>query len=258
MARYADRPFASQYQQTLRVTVDRERARFSTWYEMFPRSCAPEPGRHGTFRDCEARLPYIAGMGFDVLYLPPIHPIGRTNRKGRNNTLVAGPDDPGSPWAIGAGDGGHYAINSALGTLAGFPRFVERAQQHGVDAPLHLASRRPPDHTSACHHPEWFRRRPDGTVQYAENPPKKYQDIYPFDFETEHWRELWDELKRVVLFWVQQGIRIFRVDNPHTKPFRFWEWLIAEIKRDFPETIFLSEAITRPKVMYHLAKLGFT
>ncbi|GBD15219.1 Alpha-1,4-glucan:maltose-1-phosphate maltosyltransferase 1 [bacterium HR26] len=258
MARYDDRPFASQYQHTLRVTVDRERARFSTWYEMFPRSCSPEPGRHGTFRDCEARLPYIANMGFDVLYLPPIHPIGRTNRKGRNNTLVAGPDDPGSPWAIGAEEGGHDAIHPALGTLDDFRRFVERAQQLGIEVALDLAFQCSPDHPYVRQHPEWFRRRPDGTVQYAENPPKKYQDIYPFDFETEHWRELWDELKRVVLFWIQHGVRIFRVDNPHTKPFRFWEWLIAEIKRDYPETIFLSEAFTRPKVMYHLAKLGFT
>ena len=258
MARYDDRPFASQYQQTLRVTVDRERARFSTWYEMFPRSCAPEPGRHGTFRDCEARLPYIAGMGFDVLYLPPIHPIGRTNRKGRNNTLVAGPDDPGSPWAIGAGDGGHDAINPALGTLDDFRRFVERAQQLGIEVALDLAFQCSPDHPYVRQHPEWFRRRPDGTVQYAENPPKKYQDIYPLDFETERWRELWEELKSVVQFWIDQGVRIFRVDNPHTKPFRFWEWLIGEIKAAHPEIIFLSEAFTRPKVMYHLAKLGFT
>ena len=258
MTRYDDRPFASQYQHTLRVTVDRERARFSTWYEMFPRSCSPEPGRHGTFRDCEARLPYIANMGFDVLYLPPIHPIGRTNRKGRNNTLVAGPGDPGSPWAIGNEGGGHDAIHPELGTLEDFRRFVERAQQLGIEVALDLAFQCSPDHPYVRQHPEWFRRRPDGTVQYAENPPKKYEDIYPFDFETEHWRELWNELKRVVLFWIQQGVRIFRVDNPHTKPFRFWEWLIAEIKREYPETIFLSEAFTRPKVMYHLAKLGFT
>ncbi len=258
MARYDDRPFACQYQRTLRVTVDRERARFSTWYEMFPRSCSPEPGRHGTFRDCESRLPYIAEMGFDVLYLPPIHPIGRTNRKGRNNSLVAGPDDPGSPWAIGAEEGGHDAVHPALGTLDDFRRLVERAQQLGIEVALDLAFQCSPDHPYVRQHPEWFRWRPDGTIQYAENPPKKYQDIYPFDFETEHWRELWAELKRVVLFWIGQGVRIFRVDNPHTKPFLFWEWLIAEVKRDYPETIFLSEAFTRPKVMYRLAKLGFT
>ncbi len=258
MARYDDRPFASQYQRTLRVTVDRERARFSTWYEMFPRSCSPEPGRHGTFRDCERRLPYIAEMGFDVLYLPPIHPIGQTNRKGRNNSLVAGPDDPGSPWAIGAEAGGHDAVHPALGTLDDFRRLVERAQQFGIEVALDLAFQCSPDHPYVRQHPEWFRWRPDGTIQYAENPPKKYQDIYPFDFETEHWRELWAELKRVVLFWIGQGVRIFRVDNPHTKPFLFWEWLIADIKRDYPEAIFLAEAFTRPKVMYHLAKLGFT
>jgi starch synthase (maltosyl-transferring) len=258
MTRYDARPFATQYRQTLRITVDRERARFSTWYELFPRSCAPEPGRHGTFRDCEARLPAIAQMGFDVLYLPPIHPIGRTNRKGKNNSPSAGPDDPGSPWAIGAEEGGHDAVHPALGTLDDFRRFLERARALGLEIALDLAFQCSPDHPYVRQHPEWFRRRPDGTIQHAENPPKKYQDIYPFDFETEHWCELWAELKRVVLFWIEQGVRIFRVDNPHTKPFRFWEWLIAEVKRDYPETIFLSEAFTRPKVMYHLAKLGFT
>jgi len=252
------RPFASEYPRVLRVMVDRERARFSTWYELFPRSCAPEPGRHGTFRDCEAWLPHIAELGFDVLYLPPIHPIGRTHRKGKNNSLVAGPDDPGSPWAIGSEEGGHDAIHPQLGTLEDFRRFVTRARDVGIEVALDLAFQCSPDHPYVREHPEWFRRRPDGTIQYAENPPKKYQDIYPFDFESPAWRELWLELLRIVRFWIEQGIRIFRVDNPHTKPFAFWEWLIAEIKRDYPETIFLSEAFTRPKVMYHLAKLGFT
>jgi len=258
MARLDTRAFASQYRHTLRVTVDRERARFSSWYELFPRSCSPEPGRHGTFRDCEARLPAIAQMGFDVLYLPPIHPIGRTSRKGRNNSTCAGPDDPGSPWAIGAAEGGHDAVHPALGSLDDFRRFLERARALGLEIALDLAFQCSPDHPYARQHPEWFRRRPDGTIQYAENPPKTYQDIYPFDFESEQWRELWAELKRVVLFWIEHGVRVFRVDNPHTKPFRFWEWLIAEVKRDYPETIFLAEAFTRPKVMYHLAKLGFT
>ncbi|MDW7982065.1 MAG: alpha-1,4-glucan--maltose-1-phosphate maltosyltransferase [Thermomicrobium sp.] len=252
------RPFAVSYPRILRVIVDRERARFSTWYELFPRSCSPDPGRHGTFRDCEAWLPRIAELGFDVLYLPPIHPIGRTHRKGKNNSLVAGPTDPGSPWAIGSEEGGHDAIHPELGTLEDFQRFVARARQYGIEIALDLAFQCSPDHPYVHQHPEWFRRRPDGSIQYAENPPKKYQDIYPFDFETPAWRELWLELLRVVRFWIGQGIRIFRVDNPHTKPFAFWEWLIAEIKRDHPDVIFLSEAFTRPKVMYHLAKLGFT
>lgn len=256
--RLAPRRFASEYPRILRVVVDRERARFSTWYELFPRSCAREPGRHGTFRDCEEWLPHIAQLGFDVLYLPPIHPIGRTHRKGKNNSLVAGPDDPGSPWAIGSEEGGHDAIHPQLGTLEDFRRFVARARDYGIEIALDLAFQCSPDHPYVRQHPEWFRRRPDGTIQYAENPPKKYQDIYPFDFESEAWQELWHELLRVVRFWIAQGIRIFRVDNPHTKPFSFWEWLIGEVKRDYPEVIFLSEAFTRPKVMYHLAKLGFT
>jgi len=257
--RQADpRLFAVSYPRVLRIVVDRERARFSTWYELFPRSCASEPGRHGTFRDCEAWLPHIAELGFDVLYLPPIHPIGRTHRKGKNNSLVAGPDDPGSPWAIGSEEGGHDAIHPQLGTLDDFRAFIARARDYGIEIAMDLAFQCSPDHPYVRQHPEWFRKRPDGTIQYAENPPKKYQDIYPFDFESPAWRELWLELLRVVRFWIEQGIRIFRVDNPHTKPFAFWEWLIGEIKRDYPEVIFLSEAFTRPKVMYHLAKLGFT
>jgi starch synthase (maltosyl-transferring) len=258
MDRYAARRFATRYPKELEVIVGRERARFSAWYEMFPRSCAAEPGRHGTFADCEARLPYVAAMGFDVLYLPPIHPIGRTHRKGRNNTPVAAPGDPGSPWAIGAAEGGHKAVHPELGTLADFRRLVSKAREHGLEVALDIAYQCAPDHPYVRAHPEWFRRRPDGTIQYAENPPKKYEDIYPFDFECEPWRDLWAELKSVVSFWIDQGVRIFRVDNPHTKPLPFWEWLIAEIQREAPDVVFLSEAFTRPKVMYRLAKAGFT
>ena len=197
-------------------------------------------------------------MGFDVLYLPPIHPIGRSFRKGRNNSPVAGPDDPGSPWAIGAAEGGHKAVHPQLGTLEDFRHLVARAAEHGIEVALDIAFQCSRDHPYVTEHPEWFRSRPDGTIQYAENPPKKYEDIFPFDFETAHWRELWDELKSVVEFWIEQGVRIFRVDNPHTKPFAFWEWLIGEVKRAHPETIFLAEAFTRPNVLYRLAKVGFT
>jgi len=258
MARYPNRETAATYDKELLVVVDGARARFSAWYEMFPRSCAAEPGRHGTFADCEAWLPYVASMGFDVLYLPPIHPIGRTHRKGKNNTEGAEPDDPGSPWAIGAAEGGHTAIHPQLGTLEDFRRLVESVRRHGMEIALDIAFQCSPDHPYVTEHPEWFRRRPDGTLQYAENPPKKYQDIYPLDFETTGWRQLWDELRSVVRFWIDQGVRIFRVDNPHTKPFQFWEWLIGEIKRERPDVTFLSEAFTRPKIMYRLAKLGFT
>ncbi len=255
---YPDRRLATRYDRILEIVVDRKRARFGSWYELFPRSCATEPGRHGTFRDVEARLPYVASMGFDILYLPPIHPIGRSYRKGKNNALAAGPDDPGSPWAIGAEEGGHKSIHPQLGTLEDFRRLVAQAQEYGLEIALDLAFQCTPDHPYVKEHPEWFRRRPDGAIQYAENPPKKYQDIYPLDFETERWRELWDELKTVVRFWIDQGIRIFRVDNPHTKAFLFWEELIGELKRDYPDLIFLSEAFTRPKVRYRLAKLGFS
>jgi starch synthase (maltosyl-transferring) len=258
MAKYLDRRSAVTYPKELVVVVDREKARFSSWYEMFPRSCANKPGKHGTFKDCEARLPYVSEMGFDVLYLPPIHPIGYTNRKGKNNTPTARPDDPGTPWAIGSKEGGHKTIHSQLGTLEDFRRFMAKAREHGIEIALDIAFQCSPDHPYVKEHPEWFRWRPDGTVQYAENPPKKYQDIYPLEFETENWQELWEELKSLVLFWIEQGVRIFRVDNPHTKPFAFWEWLIGEVKKDYPEVIFFSEAFTRPKVMYRLAKLGFT
>jgi starch synthase (maltosyl-transferring) len=258
MAKYSDRRWAVTYEKELRVNVDREKARFSTWYEMFPRSCASEPGVHGTLRDCEQRLPYVAGMGFDVLYLPPIHPIGRSFRKGKNNDVNAGPEDVGSPWAIGAEEGGHNAIHPQLGTLADFRRLVTKAQEAGIEIALDIAFQCTPDHPYVREHPEWFRKRPDGSIQYAENPPKKYQDIYPLDFETEHWQDLWDELKSIIVFWCKQGVRIFRVDNPHTKAFPFWEWVIAEVKKDYPEALFLAEAFTRPKVMYRLAKLGFS
>jgi starch synthase (maltosyl-transferring) len=253
-----ERRFATTYDKELAVEVDPERARFGAWYELFPRSCSAVPGRHGTFKDLEERLEYVASMGFDVLYLPPIHPIGSSFRKGRNNSTVVGQDDPGSPWAIGSAEGGHKAVHPQLGTLDDFRHLIERAKQYGLELALDIAFQCAPDHPYVSEHPEWFRQRPDGTIQYAENPPKKYQDIYPFDFETEQWRELWEELKSVVQFWVDQGVRIFRVDNPHTKPFPFWEWLIAEIKRDCPEAIFLAEAFTRPKVLYGLAKVGFT
>jgi len=258
MEKYSDRHSAVTYPKELQVQVDREKARFSTWYEMFPRSTASQPGRHGTFKDCEARLPYIAGMGFDVLYFPPIHPIGRTNRKGQNNAHVSGPNDPGTPWAIGAEEGGHKSIHPELGTLDDFRRLMAKARKYGIEIALDLAYQCSPDHPYVKEHPEWFRWRADGTVQYAENPPKKYEDIYPINLESEHWWELWMELKSIMLYWIEQGVRIFRVDNPHTKPFQFWEWAIAEIKKDHPEVIFLSEAFTRPKIMYRLAKLGFT
>jgi starch synthase (maltosyl-transferring) len=258
MDKYPDRRFATTYPRELVVVVDREKARFSTWYEMFSRSCALEHGRHGTFKDCEARLPYVAAMGFDILYFPPIHPIGHTHRKGRNNNPVANPDDPGTPWAIGSEEGGHKSIHPQLGTLEDFQSFVARAREVDIEVALDIAFQCSPDHPYVKEHPEWFRWRPDNTVQYAENPPKKYEDIYPFEFETKDWQELWEDLKGIVIFWIEQGIRIFRVDNPHTKPFRFWEWLITDIKMSYPDVIFLAEAFTRPKVMYHLAKLGFT
>jgi len=254
---YAERQPVT-YPRELAVSVDQEKARFSSWYEMFPRSSASQPGRHGTFKDCEARLPYVKEMGFDVLYLPPIHPIGRANRKGKNNSVTCNPNDPGTPWAIGAEEGGHKAIHPQLGTMEDFRHLVNEARKHDIEIALDIAIQCSPDHPYVREHPEWFVWRPDKTIQYAENPPKKYQDIYPLNFESDHWRELWEEVKSVFLFWTEQGVRIFRVDNPHTKPFRFWEWLIAEVKKACPEAILLAEAFTRPKVMYQLAKLGFT
>lgn len=257
MSKYPDRKFASTYEKLLKITVDREKARFSTWYELFPRSCGA-PGQHGTFADCIARLPYIADLGFDVLYLPPIHPIGVTFRKGKNNTVVAEPRDVGVPWGIGAPEGGHKAIHTQLGTLEDFRKLVSKAAEYGIEIALDLAYQCSPDHPYARENPQWFKRRPDGTIQHAENPPKKYQDIYPIDFETEDWQNLWEELKSVVLFWIDQGVKIFRVDNPHTKAFPFWEWMIGEVKQADPDVLFLAEAFTRPKVMSRLAKMGFS
>jgi starch synthase (maltosyl-transferring) len=257
IASYPDRRFATTFDPLLRVVVDPRQARFSAWYEMFPRS-AGSGGNHSTFKDCEARLPYVAELGFDVLYLPPIHPIGTTHRKGRNNALVAGDGDPGSPWAIGSNEGGHKAIHRQLGSPEDFRHLVKAARAAGMEIALDIAFQCSPDHPYVTEHPEWFRHRPDGTLRYAENPPKKYEDIYPLNFDTEAWHPLWEELKSVFAHWIGQGVRIFRVDNPHTKPFAMWEWIIADIKHAHPDVIFLSEAFTRPKIMHRLAKVGFT
>ncbi|MDQ3855788.1 MAG: alpha-1,4-glucan--maltose-1-phosphate maltosyltransferase [Chloroflexota bacterium] len=246
------------YDRWLSVTVDRERARFGAWYEFFPRSQSPEPGRHGTLRDAELLLPRIKELGFDAIYLPPIHPIGVTNRKGRNNALVAEPGDVGSPWAIGSETGGHDTVHPELGTLDDFDAFVQAARAVGLEVVLDFAIQCSPDHPYVREHPEWFRRRPDGTIKYAENPPKRYEDIVAIDMWCEDWPNLWNELKRVVLHWVHHGVEIFRVDNPHTKPIAFWEWLIKEVKRDHPQVLFLSEAFTRPKRLQLLAKIGFS
>jgi starch synthase (maltosyl-transferring) len=258
MDRHPNIDAATLYERELIVEVDRERARFGAWYEMFPRSCTGDAARHGTFRSCIERLDYVAEMGFDVLYLPPIHPIGVVERKGRNNSLERSPDDVGSPWAIGSRLGGHTSIHPQLGTLEDLQELLAEAKKRGMEVALDLAFQCAPDHPYVREHPEWFRIRPDGSVQYAENPPKKYQDIYPLNFESEHAEALCEELKSVALFWARQGIRIFRVDNPHTKPFAFWEWLIGGVRGEHPEVIFLAEAFTRPKVMYRLAKAGFT
>jgi starch synthase (maltosyl-transferring) len=256
-ARHPDRSAARRHTTELAVDVDRERARFSAWYEVFPRSCAPEPGRHGTLRDCAAWLPDIAAMGFDVVYLPPIHPIGRTHRKGPNNVPVAGPGDVGSPWAIGAAEGGHTAVHPDLGTIEDFRFLVAEARALGMEIALDLAYQCSPDHPFVTDHPEWFRRRPDGTIQYAENPPKKYQDIFPFDFECGDQRGLWTALRAIIIYWLEQGVRIFRVDNPHTKALPYWEWVVADLRGRYPDVIFLAEAFTRPAMMHRLAKLGF-
>ncbi len=248
----------TRYDKVLQVQVERHKALFSSWYEFFPRSTAREPGRHGTFKDCERILPRIAEMGFDVVYLPPIHPIGKAFRKGKNNNVKSQPGEPGSPWAIGAAEGGHKAIHPELGSLEDFRSFVEKANENGVEVALDFAIQCSPDHPYVKEHPEWFKWRPDGTVQYAENPPKKYQDVLPVNFETDDWRGLWRELKSILDHWIEQGVNIFRVDNPHTKTFGFWEWCIAEIHKEHPQVIFLSEAFTRPRVMERLAKIGFT
>jgi starch synthase (maltosyl-transferring) len=257
VSRYPDRTHAATLPKWLPLWVDRERARFSSWYEMFPRSTG-QGGRHGTFKTAASKLPYVAAMGFDVLYLPPIHPIGTTFRKGKNNQTQASDGDVGSPWAIGNVDGGHMSIHSELGTLADFDDFRAQAKQHGLELALDIALQVTPDHPYVREHPEWFRHRPDGTIQYAENPPKKYQDIYPFDFECEAWQSLWLELAGIFRFWIGRGVRIFRVDNPHTKSLAFWRWCIAELTREHPDLVFLAEAFTRPKLMYLLAKVGFS
>jgi starch synthase (maltosyl-transferring) len=249
---------ATRFEKELRVVVERPKALFSTWYERFPRSSSSRPGKQGTFKDLENLLPEIARMGFDVLYLPPIHPIGQSHRKGKNNSPVAEPDDVGSPWAIGSEEGGHKSIHPRLGNMRDFESLVRKTLDLGMEVAMDLAFQCTPDHPYVKEHPEWFRKRPDGTIQYAENPPKKYEDIYPLNFETDDILGLWEELKSVTVFWITKGVKIFRVDNPHTKAFPFWAWLIGDIKRDYPDTIFLSEAFTRPKVMYRLAKIGFT
>jgi starch synthase (maltosyl-transferring) len=258
MSRSQERRDLTRYDRDLEVVVDRPQARYAAWYELFPRSQGRIAGRHGTFADCIERLPDIQRLGFDVLYLPPIHPIGRTHRKGRNNALEASTTDPGSPWAIGSAEGGHTAIHPELGTLDDFEQLLKAARNAGIEVALDFAIQCSPDHPWVREHPEWFYHRPDGTIKYAENPPKKYQDIYPLNFGCAEWRALWDELLRVVLFWVEHGVRTFRVDNPHTKPLDFWRWLIRAVQDRHPDAIFLSEAFTRPKVMKALAKAGFT
>ena len=240
------------------LMADRPRARAGAWYEMVPRSQGRTPGQHGTFNDCIARLPDIAAMGFDVVYLTPIHPIGHTNRKGRNNAVTAAEGDPGSPYAIGAAEGGHDAVHPELGTLEDFRSFVSACKQLELEVALDFAVQCSPDHPWLQQHRQWFKRRPDGSMRYAENPPKRYEDIVNPDFSSEDAGALWNALRDVVLFWIAQGVSIFRVDNPHTKPFRFWEWLIHEVQLRHPDIIFLAEAFTRPKLMKGLAKLGFT
>ena len=272
MRAYADRSAATIYEPFLSIIVEPVRARFGSWYEMFPRSRAASASPaaddgerddarlvpHATLREAADRLPYIADLGFDVVYLPPIHPIGRTHRKGRDNSLEARPEDPGSPWAIGAVEGGHTAVHPELGTLEDFRRFVGDARAHGLEVALDIALQASPDHPYVGAHPEWFLHRADGSIQYAENPPKKYEDIYPFAFAGPAWRSLWDELRDVFLFWIEQGVTIFRVDNPHTKPLPFWRWCLASIKAREPRAIFLAEAFTRPKLVRALAKAGFS
>jgi starch synthase (maltosyl-transferring) len=265
MAAHPDESHATTHEPPLRALVEVPRAQFGSWYELFPRSRAAAtqgdsspPSRHGTFEDAEGRLAYIADLGFDVVYLPPIHPIGRTHRKGPNNALAASAHDPGSPWAIGSLEGGHKAVHPELGTLADFRHFVEAARARGLEVALDVAFQVSPDHPYVREHPDWFFHRADGSIQYAENPPKTYEDIYPFDFGGASWRGLWDELLDVFLFWISQGVTTFRVDNPHTKPLPFWRWCIASVRAREPRAIFLSEAFTRPKMMHALAKSGFS
>jgi starch synthase (maltosyl-transferring) len=244
--------------QTLEIEVDRKKAGFSAWYELFPRSASKAADTHGTFADVIDILPEVARMGFDVLYMPPIHPIGEVNRKGRNNSLTATETDPGSPWAVGSKKGGHKAIHPELGTLEDFRKLVQEAHLHNMEVALDIAYQCAPDHPYVAKHPQWFKWRPDGTVQYAENPPKKYEDILPFNFDTSDRDGLWTELKGIIEYWIEQGVNIFRVDNPHTKSLPFWEWMIKEVKKENPQAIFLSEAFTRPRIMEQLTKGGFT
>ncbi|NOS93702.1 MAG: alpha-1,4-glucan--maltose-1-phosphate maltosyltransferase [Cyclobacteriaceae bacterium] len=246
------------YAHELQVLVETKKANFSAWYEFFPRSSSLEPGKHGTFQDCAKLLPRISKMGFDVLYFPPIHPIGKLNRKGKNNNVRAQKGEPGSPWAIGSDEGGHKSVLPALGTLEDFKKLVADAKALGIDIAMDIAFQCAPDHPYVKEHPDWFKQRPDGSIQYAENPPKKYQDIYPFNFESDDWKNLWEELKSVFIFWIEQGVTVFRVDNPHTKPIPFWGWVITEVHKQYPDIIFLSEAFTRPRIMASLAKVGFT
>jgi len=249
--------YEARYPKELVVNVEHRRANFTSWYELFPRSAAMD-GSHGTFQDVIRLLPRIQAMGFDVLYLPPVHPIGKVNRKGKNNAVTSEPGEPGSPWAIGSDEGGHKSILPALGTLDDYRELIRQARERGIEIALDLAFQCAPDHPYVKEHPTWFRQRPDGTIQYAENPPKKYQDIYPFNFDTDDWQDLWQELKSVITYWIEQGVRIFRVDNPHTKPIPFWEWAIAEVNKQYEDIIFLAEAFTKPKVMASLAKSGYT
>ena len=249
--------FISESAPNLKVRVERTKALYSTWYEFFPRSASPDASRWGTFKDCHTILPRVAEMGFDVLYFPPIHPVGKVNRKGRNNSVTAEPGEPGSPWAIGSDEGGHKSVNPELGTMQDYEDLISAAKDQGIEIALDLAFQCAPDHPYVKEHPEWFIWRPDNTIMYAENPPKKYQDIVPLNFECDEWESLWEELKSVIIFWVEKGINIFRVDNPHTKPIPFWEWAIAEVHKKYPDVLFLSEAFTRPKVMAGLAKAGF-
>ncbi len=257
MAAYPDRSNATQYVPAPRVVVDRSAALFGAWYEFFPRSAEGRSDHGSTFRDCLARVDDAKAMGFDVIYFPPIHPIGHTNRKGRNNSVTCEPGDPGVPWAIGAEAGGHKAVEPSLGTLADFDWLQKEVRKRGMEIALDFAINCSPDHPYVKEHPDWFYKRPNGTIKYAENPPKKYEDIYPLNFACEDWRELWAEMKSIVLFWAEHGVRIFRVDNPHTKPVAFWEYLITGVRKKYPDTIFLSEAFTRPKMMKALTKAGF-
>ncbi|MBF0432532.1 MAG: DUF3416 domain-containing protein, partial [Fibrobacteria bacterium] len=246
------------YEKNMPLSIERKQALFCAWYELFPRSWSPEAGKHGTFKDCERLLPEIARMGFDIIYFPPIHPIGVDKRKGKNNAIICEASDPGSPWAVGNKQGGHKDIHPELGTLQDFKHFVKQAGEYGMEIALDIAFQCSPNHPYIKQHPDWFLWRPDGTIQYAENPPKKYEDIVPINFETKDWKGLYKELKSVFLYWIKQGVKVFRVDNPHTKPFHFWEVTFGDIKKKYPDVLFLAEAFTRPKIMYRLAKLGFT